>query len=68
MNSFFDHDCDAAGFSLSNNPDTMENVVQNVIDDALASTNAIMTVPGLTAFYMFIKSLLKLYLIFDNWF
>ena len=56
----------AAGLSLSNNPDTMENVVQNVINSALTLINAIMMVSGPAALCMFIKFLSELYLIFDS--
>ena len=56
----------AAGLSLSDNPDTMEDVVQNVIDDALAFMNAIMAASGSAALCIFIKPLSELYLIFGN--
>ena len=58
---------DAAGLSLSDNPDTMEDVVQDVINDALAPTNVIMVAPGPAALCMFIKPLSELYLIFGSW-
>ena len=57
-----------AGLSFSDNPDTMKDVVQDVIDDALTSINATMMASGPAAFYMFIKPLSELYLIFNNWF
>ena len=56
----------AAGFSLNNNPDTIKDVVQNVINNALTFMNVIMVTPGSTAFHMFIKPLSELYLIFGS--
>ena len=57
---------DAAGLSFDDNSDTMKNVVQNVIDDALISTNVIMMASGPVTFCIFIKPLSELYLIFDS--
>ena len=57
---------DAAGLSLGDNFDTMKDIVQDVIDDALVSINATMVASGFATLCMFIKSLSELYLIFDS--
>ena len=57
---------DAAGLSLGDNSDTIKDIVQNVINNALVSTNTTMMVFDFTTLCIFIKSLSELYLIFSN--